>query len=112
MWERQAACKGMDVRLFFDYEETPNAQPPDEAKAACRRCPVRESCLEEALKFEPFGFRGGETAGGRRKLRKALGIKAIPIHDYLTFNPEVEGLLSDIHSPEPVDPQQLALFST
>ena len=62
-WERQAACKGMDVGLFFDHEED-QSEPAPEALAACARCPVRDSCLDEALRFEPFGVRGGFTAGG------------------------------------------------
>ena len=108
-WERQAACKGMDVGLFFDHEED-QSEPAPEALAACARCPVRDSCLDEALRFEPFGVRGGFTAGGRRAIRKKLRMKPIPIHDYLTFDPSQHGHLADIHSSEVWERQMTPLF--
>ena len=109
LWERLAACKGMPVGLFFDHEET-QSPPPPEAVAACQGCPVRESCLEEAVRFEPFGYRGGKSAGQRRAIRKRRGIKAIPIHDYLVFDPRQQGLLADVRAPEIWERQAVPLF--
>jgi hypothetical protein len=99
----------MNVNIFFSYEDV-QGRPPEEAKEACRNCPVRTSCLEESLAYEPFGFRGGMTAAQRRQLRKRRGIKVTPIHDYLTYLPDSHGLLADIHAAEPVEPLQLSLF--
>jgi hypothetical protein len=46
------------------------------AKAVCRRCPVRSSCLAEALRRMPYGIAGGLTEQERRHLRPATGLGA------------------------------------
>ncbi|RZS87187.1 WhiB family redox-sensing transcriptional regulator [Motilibacter rhizosphaerae] len=50
-------CRGDDPELFF-------AESPSDvelAKALCRTCPVRASCLDGALlRQEPWGVWGGE----------------------------------------------------
>ena len=77
-WQVRAACRGVDPELFFP-------EPSDEplvrtqvaaAKAVCRRCPVRQRCLAEALERIPYGIAGGLTAGERRRARAAQGLGA------------------------------------
>lgn len=56
----QARCATGDatlLSLFFSEEQTEIAQ----AKSLCRTCPLREECLEGALRRrEPVGVWGGE----------------------------------------------------
>ena len=49
--------------LFFSDDRV------DEAKAMCRRCPVRQVCLGHALRHESFGVWGGTTPSERDKIR-------------------------------------------
>lgn len=72
-WHAKAACSGMDRNLFF--EATPGAPMSEtglEAKKVCRGCPVRERCLEWALKYTERGVWGGTTEKDRRHLRRRL----------------------------------------
>jgi hypothetical protein len=39
------------------------------AKAACKVCPVRDDCLNYALKWEDHGIWGGLSPAERRKIR-------------------------------------------
>lgn len=69
-WQDFAACRDRDVRIFFP--EQGSASPL--ARAICRRCPVRDACLAEAL-AEPAlqGIWGGTTDEQRRALRHGHG---------------------------------------
>lgn len=49
--------------LFFSDDRV------DEAKATCRKCPVRQVCLDHALRHENFGVWGGTTPAERDKIR-------------------------------------------
>ena len=71
-WQLKAACRGPESALFFppttperrDDREAREAQ----AKAICAECPVREDCLEYALRVrEPHGIWGGLTEAERRR---------------------------------------------
>lgn len=51
-WQDRAACRDMDVRLFFgpDGEQRPRREIREaRAKAVCESCPVRAQCLDYAL---------------------------------------------------------------
>jgi WhiB family redox-sensing transcriptional regulator len=65
-------CGSVDCELFFpdNYGQGNRAQI-DEAKAACRACPLREQCLEWALSQDddPWGVWGGTTPPERKKMR-------------------------------------------
>lgn len=65
-WLGQAACKGMDINLFFP-EEGHSVAP--EARAACERCPVTAECLEWAIKYEQHGYFGKMSAQQRHRER-------------------------------------------
>jgi WhiB family transcriptional regulator, redox-sensing transcriptional regulator len=79
-WQDQAACKGMDVDLFFADQGGTVA----EARMACNGntnpkrgqirpvCPVRLACLRYAVELhDGFGLKGGLTAKERRGLTLA-----------------------------------------
>lgn len=69
-----AACEGLDPELF--YAESGAAIM--RAKAYCARCPLREKCLEWAIKREEFGVWGGMTARERASLRRERGLRLVP----------------------------------
>ena len=65
-WREHAACKGMDVSLW--YPETGEGTA-GEAKAVCFECPVRAECLIEGM-GERWGVWGGVTERDRRAIRR------------------------------------------
>lgn len=74
-WRRYAACRGMDPNIFYPTQRQPVS--PD-AVATCESCPVREPCLDHALRHEDMGFWGGTSARTREQIRKALRIPSPP----------------------------------
>ena len=72
-WQFDAACRGEDSALFFapgyfEHREEKAARE-FQAKAICARCPVREMCLEFALRVrEPHGVWGGLNEQERRQV--------------------------------------------
>ncbi|GLZ49237.1 hypothetical protein Acsp06_54220 [Actinomycetospora sp. NBRC 106375] len=78
-WQALAACRGVDPELFFPeatdelrdgaLDEPLVRRQVEAAKAVCRRCPVRERCLAEALERMPHGIAGGMTEQERRRAR-------------------------------------------
>jgi WhiB family redox-sensing transcriptional regulator len=75
-WLSHAACKGPLSEAFyppvqFERKEERRARE-QRAKAVCAGCPVREACLDYALRIrEPHGIWGGYTEAERRGI---LGI--------------------------------------
>lgn len=69
-----AACRGLDPELF--YAESGSAII--RAKALCAECPVREICLEWAIRREEFGVWGGTTARERAAMRRERGMRLVP----------------------------------
>jgi len=72
-WQLEAACRGADATLFFapNYFEKREEKDAREAQAKvlCARCPVREPCLEYALRTrDPHGVWGGLNELERRRL--------------------------------------------
>ena len=72
-WRLDAECRGEDPAMFFapSYFERRAEKLGREsrAKAICSRCPVREECLEFALRVrEPHGVWGGLNEQERRQL--------------------------------------------
>ncbi|CAM5366586.1 Transcriptional regulator WhiB [Streptomyces avidinii] len=73
-WQSQAACRELGSARFFH----PSGERGEEreerdaaAKRICAGCPVREACLEHALRTrEPFGVWGGLTEEERRALQR------------------------------------------
>ncbi|HLA93832.1 MAG TPA: WhiB family transcriptional regulator [Actinomycetota bacterium] len=81
-WQFDAACRGEDSALFFapGYFERREEKAAREvrAKAICAGCPVRETCLEFALRIrESHGVWGGLNEQERRQvLRQRRSLRA------------------------------------
>jgi WhiB family transcriptional regulator, redox-sensing transcriptional regulator len=78
-WRRQAACRNADPALFFaetvpgHYHRIgePPRYDPEPALQICAACPVRDDCLEHALRVpEEYGVWGGMTEDDRRSFRR------------------------------------------
>ncbi|MDD7942562.1 WhiB family transcriptional regulator [Actinomycetospora lutea] len=71
-WQRHAACRGMDLAVFFhpDGEREPSrGRRVDGAKQVCASCPVMTACRDWARSVqEPYGVWGGESEDERRTL--------------------------------------------
>jgi WhiB family redox-sensing transcriptional regulator len=64
-WMGDAACRGSGIDFF--PEETYNVDAP-KAMAVCRTCPVREKCLDFAVKNNmKYGIWGGLNPVQRRR---------------------------------------------
>lgn len=77
-WHQRAACRGMDIDLFFPETGAYNA-----GRQVCRRCPVRAECLDWALSFtsveDQAGLFGGVAPRGREDLRRMIAHKPTPL---------------------------------
>jgi WhiB family transcriptional regulator, redox-sensing transcriptional regulator len=75
-WQLKAACRGENSGAFYpplrlELRRERRARE-HVAKAICRECPVREECLEHALRFdERYGIWGGLTDVERRQLPRS-----------------------------------------
>jgi WhiB family redox-sensing transcriptional regulator len=66
-WRQAAACEGSPSNVFYPENEFEMAA----AKAICARCPVRNVCLETALRNnERYGVWGGLTPRERTRVRR------------------------------------------
>lgn len=66
-WVEQAACQGLDVRLFYPDGGNRSGR----ARRVCAGCLVRASCLEHALTTnERWGVWGGKSEDERRAMRR------------------------------------------
>jgi WhiB family transcriptional regulator, redox-sensing transcriptional regulator len=72
-WREDAACRNTDVDLFFPVGTTGEVvEETGAAIALCRRCPVREQCLEFAMVTnQRDGIWGGTSEEDRRRMRSA-----------------------------------------
>jgi WhiB family redox-sensing transcriptional regulator len=71
-WRDRAACLSLDYELFFPIGNTsPALLQTEEAKAACGRCEVVESCLSWAMESgQDAGVWGGLSGDERRALKR------------------------------------------
>jgi len=81
-WRQRAACVGMDSDLWFPpvtatagtaKSERAYRTRGSEAIAICSSCPMRHTCLTDALSYpwsdDACGIRAGLTPGERNLLR-------------------------------------------
>src|SRR5688500_892897 len=71
-WRHRSACLDEDPELFFPIGNTgPAILQIEEAKQVCRRCDVREQCLQWALEAgQDHGVWGGLSEDERRALKR------------------------------------------
>jgi WhiB family redox-sensing transcriptional regulator len=71
-WQLAAACRGMDVEIFFHPASERRHQKQrriDQAKVICNSCPVLEECRQHALRTrEPYGIWGGLSEEERAEI--------------------------------------------
>jgi WhiB family redox-sensing transcriptional regulator len=78
-WMSQGACRSEDPELFFPVTTArATLRQINAAKAVCRACTVRATCLSFGLQTGQDGIWGGTTAEERRALRYH---KALTLHD-------------------------------
>ena len=75
-WQARAACRGPQAVAFFPPQATERKDERLErevrAKTICAACPVRQPCLEYALRIrEQHGIWGGLNEVERRALLEA-----------------------------------------
>jgi WhiB family transcriptional regulator, redox-sensing transcriptional regulator len=73
-WSERAACVGLPTELFVPdgFKESPTR----EARAICDACPVKNDCLETALRDSSLvGLWGGTTPRVRDAIRRRRGIR-------------------------------------
>jgi len=69
-WQKKAACLQVDPDIFFPDNGGGGSIQAQEAKAVCRRCPVRRDCRAYALAHgEDIGIWGGLSSRQRRAIR-------------------------------------------
>jgi WhiB family redox-sensing transcriptional regulator len=69
-WKADAACRNLDTDLFFPDNEA--ASGP--ALAVCAICPVRQECLDFAIRTRQHdGVWGGRTESERKRIRRQAG---------------------------------------
>ena len=68
-WVTEAACLGMDTRIFFPRK----GQPTAPAKKVCAGCPVVDDCLQYALDYEEdeHGLSRHGVFGGQNRFERA-----------------------------------------
>lgn len=78
-WMDDAACLNVDPDMFFPDTDRHTTQIA-RAKAVCASCPVRDACLEYALRTGVTdGVWGGMTTHERANLRLQRGMRARPV---------------------------------
>lgn len=82
-WMDRAACRGVDISVFYPEPPPGRKNPPRgigvAAARVCSPCPVRDECLEWALGKEKFGTWGGTTELDRDAMRKGIRRKQCPV---------------------------------
>ncbi|WP_423487912.1 WhiB family transcriptional regulator [Mycobacteroides sp. PCS013] len=71
-WAVNAVCAESTSEFFYPDEQ--DYITASAAKWACRRCPVRDECLQWALENdEQFGVWGATTPKERRRIKRTAG---------------------------------------
>ena len=78
-WQVKAACRGPQAAVFFPpshfERKDEKVEREGRAKAICVTCPVRQPCLEYAVKIrEPHGIWGGLNELERKQLLVHRGL--------------------------------------
>ena len=88
---RQAgACVGLNPKMWDDDVK----ELAFLAKPICAECPVLAECLAWGMEFEEHGIWGGTTGSERRKLRKAEGVRFVPVDERIADVEWMEDVVS------------------
>ncbi|MDQ1403687.1 MAG: WhiB family transcriptional regulator, redox-sensing transcriptional regulator [Actinomycetota bacterium] len=73
LWQEKAACRGPHSAIFFPPAQFERKDEKEErevkAKSICASCPVRQPCLEFAIRIrEPHGIWGGLNELERKQI--------------------------------------------
>jgi len=71
-WIQSAACRGVDVNIFFPDEDQPknDVRSRELAMAYCKTCPVKNECRDYAISNNLYiGIYGGMSNRQRRLYR-------------------------------------------
>lgn len=80
-WRERAACRGYPLRWWFPVSR--RGRRPDrhlvivseleraQALELCATCPVRDDCLDYAIRYDEVGIWGGTTDRERRRIRRS-----------------------------------------
>jgi WhiB family transcriptional regulator, redox-sensing transcriptional regulator len=71
-WRNQAGCMDIDPEIFYPLDLDPTGPAVTAAKRICGACPVRSTCLADALAVEDPARRWGVSAGLTPDERSAL----------------------------------------
>jgi len=81
-WRLEAICRDEDPELFFPIGTTgPSLAQIEQAKNVCRRCPVREPCLQAGIEGGETGIWGGTTStdrGGKEECQEPAKLQDTP----------------------------------
>ena len=71
IWQEHARCRDEDPEIFFPGKGKGLGADARKAKNTCKKCEVREQCLEYALKHrERDGIWGGKSENERRDIER------------------------------------------
>jgi len=77
------SCAETDPEIFFPqdnelegYSRGGYYKYGRQAKSICHGCPLKNPCLEYALRHDEIGIWGGTTEYDRRRLRRQYGLKS------------------------------------
>lgn len=79
-WRAAAACRAYDTDAFFPREGESDRHITQVASDLCGLCPVREACLDYALRYDLDGTWAGTTRPERTALRRLHGIHLEPLY--------------------------------
>jgi WhiB family redox-sensing transcriptional regulator len=74
-WQKDAKCGTVDKETASLFFSQGGRSAERLIKPICDTCPVKEECLNHALKYEDYGYWAGTTAKGRQRIREELGIQ-------------------------------------
>lgn len=66
-WQDEAACAGYPSEMFFTSQGT---SPSADVTQLCNSCPVKQECLDYAIKTHSYGIWAASTMQDRIKLKR------------------------------------------
>lgn len=68
-WADDGACRGRPPEWWFPVDHFPDGREWATPKSICKKCPVKNECLEYALSYrERHGMWGGATPDERKQI--------------------------------------------